>query len=115
MSMSVGGIGSYGGISPYELYAERFSGNMGAEEVQELADAADFADDLNSLQGASAVQAVQEREAPYPRVEPAEQSAGSGQDGFRRELSYTAEDMREIQGSLWGFSLRRVTGLSASL
>ena len=115
MSMTIGGIGGAGGIDPYEAYRDRMSGQFTAEDVNEMADAVDFPEDPDNAAQVNAVQPVENNQPEHARIEPAEQSEGSNADGLRRDLSHVMDDMMDIQGSLWGFSLRRVTGLSTSL
>lgn len=120
----IGGVGGYGGINPYEAYADRFAGSISAEDAVEMADAvdamdpaggSDFDEDLSRMQGAVAVQPTESEQMQVLRIEPAEQSSGSGPDGMRRDLSNVMEDMMDIQGSLWGFSVRRVIPLAGGL
>ena len=107
MSMSVGGIGAYGGINPYEAYKDRFSGGITAEDAAEMADAVGFEDSLNPPQDVSGIQPLEPNKDLPVRIEPAEESSASTSDLMRGELSRVMEDMLDIQGSLWGFSMRR--------
>ena len=112
MSMSVGAVSGYGGVNPYEAYADRFSGNISAEDAAEMADAVDFDGDPDRAQELSGVQQVEQNKDNVARIEPAEESAGSTADHLRGDLSGVMEDMMDIQGSLWGFSVRRVIPLA---
>ena len=107
MSMSVGGIGGYGGISDYwDMYAGRVS----AEDAADMADAV-----LNPAQEAAGVQAVEQPKETHARIEPTEGASNASADFVRGDLSHIREDMTEIQGSLWGFSVRRVIPLAGFL
>ena len=112
MSMSVGGIGGYGGVNPYEAYEDRFSGHISAEDAAEMADAVDFDDSLDRAQNVAFVQPAEQSNNQVARVEPAEESSGASADHLRGDLSAVREDMVDIQGSLWGFSLRRTIPLA---
>ena len=107
MSMSVGGIGGYGGVNPYEAYMDRFSRGINAEDAAEMADAVDFDDSMNQAQDISGIRLVEQNNDMPVRIEPAEESSGSASDHMRGELSRVMDDMLDIQGSLWGFSMRR--------
>ena len=112
MSMSVGGIGGYGGIGDYwDLYAGRVS----AEDAADMADAVDFNDNLDEAQNVAGVQAVEQPKETHARIEPTEGASNASADFVRGDLSHIREDMTEIQGSLWGFSVRRVIPLAGSL
>ena len=107
MSMSVGAVSGYGGVNPYEAYADRLSGNISAEDAAEMADAVDFDDSMNQAQDISGIRPVEQNNDMPVRIEPAEESSGSTSDHMRGELSRVMDDMLDIQGSLWGFSMRR--------
>lgn len=106
--MSVGAIGGYGGINPYEAYEERFAGQISAEDAAELADAIDFDDQLNPAQNAAGIQAIEENRDMPVRIEPADESGRATSDYMRGEMSHVMDDLMEIQGTLWGFAVRPV-------
>lgn len=112
MSMSVGAVGGASAYDPYEMYADRLSGNIGPEDAAEMADAVDFDDSLDNVQNAAGVAEIAQQNDAFPRIEPAEESASSSADHMRGEVSHVMEDMMDIQGSLWGFSARRVLPLA---
>lgn len=113
MSMSVSGVGGYGAINPYEAYEDLFSRPVGPEDALEMADAAaDFDSDLDRMQTLAEVRPADQNADMPVRIEPAEESSASTGDHIRRDLSYVAEDLRDIQGSLWGFTLRRTIPLA---
>ena len=107
MSMPVSGVGGYGAVNPYEAYGDYFSGNISGEEAAEMADAVDFDNDLDRAQNLADVRPVEQGADLPVRIEPAEESSESTSDHLRRELSHVMDDLLDIQGSLWGFSMRR--------
>ena len=108
MSMSIGGVGGYGSVNAYDDYRDLYSGRIGAEDAAEMADAVDFDDSLNQAQNPAGVQPVEENRDAVVRIEPAEKSSDTSADHMKRELSHVMDDLMDIQGSLWGFSMRRV-------
>ena len=107
MSLSVSGGGGYGAVNPYEAYGDYFSGNISGEEAAEMADAVDFDNDLDRAQNLADVRPVEQGADLPVRIEPAEESSAATSDHIRRDLSGVMEDLTDIQGSLWGFTLRR--------
>ena len=63
----------------------------------------------------SAVLPVEQTKDQYARIEPAEESAQSTADHLNGNLSHVMEDIMDIQGSMWGFSMRRVMPLELQL
>lgn len=115
MSMSVGAIGGVSVYNPYEMVADRTAGNMSAQDAAEMADAVDFDGDFDNVQDVAGIAQIEQQKETVPRIEPAEESASSSADHMRGEVSHVMEDMMDIQGSLWGFSVRRVIPLTGEL
>ena len=80
-----------------------------------MADAVDFDDNLNQVQNLAGVQPVEKNQDEVLRIEPTEKSSDSSADHMNRELSHVMDDLMEIQGSLWGFSMRRVIPVADAL